>query len=225
QWERPDRDFRFQGRLSGDQLTGTMVTNEGQRLSWTGVRAPKLRRSSEPQWGREIRLFNGRNLNGWHPRNPQAPNGWVVEDGILRNAKPGNDLVTDRKFNDFKLHMEFRYPRGSNSGIYLRGRYEAQIEDDYGQDPESHGIGGIYGFLQPRVNAAKRAGEWQTYDITLLGRMITVALNGETVIDQQEIPGITGGALDSNEGEPGPLFIQGDHGPVEVRAISVIPAK
>ena len=87
-----------------------------------------------------------------------------------------------------------------------------QIEDNFGHEPDSHEIGGIYGFLTPIKNAAKKPGEWQTLEITLVGRAVTVVLNGEQVIDRQAIPGITGGALDSDEGEPGPIMLQGDHG-------------
>ena len=153
----------------------------------------------------------------------KAKNGWVVRDGLLVNAEPGNNLLTERKFDDFQLHAEFRYPKGSNSGIYLRGRYEVQIEDNYGQEPDSHHIGGVYGFLTPSVNAARKAGEWQTLDVTLVGRVVTVALNGERIIDRQTIPGITGGALDSDEGAPGPLLLQGDHGPIEFRKVTLTP--
>jgi hypothetical protein len=225
QWEQGSHDLAFEGQLSGDRLSGTMTDDEGRRHTWTGVRAPKLKRTSEPHWGEPIELFNGRDLSGWRPRNPNKPNGWRVVNGILSNQKPGNDLVTERAFDDFKLHAEFRYPKGSNSGIYLRGRYEVQVEDDYGREPDSHGIGGVYGFLTPRINAAKPAGEWQTFDLTLIGRQLTVEHNGELVIDRQEIPGITGGALDSNEGAPGPIFIQGDHGVVELRKMTITPAR
>lgn len=225
QWESGSQKIRIEGTVESDRLSGTLRDAEGKTFNWTGVRAPSLRRDREPAWGQPIELFNGKNLEGWVVRNPAGRNGWVVEDGILKNAQPGNDLVTTRKWNDFKVHLEFRYPRGSNSGVYLRGRYEAQIEDNYGREAESHLIGGIYGFLTPRVNAARPAGEWQTYDITLVGRHVTVALNGEEVITRQEIPGITGGALDSNEGEPGPLMLQGDHGKVEFRKITLTPAQ
>jgi hypothetical protein len=170
-------------------------------------------------------LFNGKDLAGWKPRLAGVKNGWVVKGGLLVNEKPGNDLLTEKKFTDFKLHAEFRYPRGSNSGIYLRGRYEVQIEDNYGQEPDSHHIGGVYGFLTPSVNAAKKAGEWQTLDVVLVGRVVTVLLNGERVIDRQTIPGITGGALDSDEGAPGPLLLQGDHGPIEFRKVTLTPAR
>jgi Domain of Unknown Function (DUF1080) len=134
-------------------------------------------------------------------------------------------LVTEQKFTDFKLNTEYRYPQGSNSGVYLRGRYEVQIEDDCGEEADNHRSGGVYGFLTPSVNAAKKAGEWQTLEVTLVGRMVTVVLNGEPVIDRQAIPGITGGALDGDEGEPGPILLQGDHGAVEFRNLSLTPGE
>lgn len=216
----------FEGTLNGDTLSG--MTTGGileQPAKWTAQRAPALKRTGKPQWGTPIELFNGKDLDGWKPRNAQEPNGWKVENGVLINAKPGNDLVTTRTFDDFKLHAEFRYPAGSNSGLYLRGRYELQIEDNYGQEPHRHGIASIYGFIAPCVNPSKKPGEWQTYDITLVGRAVTVVFNGETVIERQQIPGITGGALESDEGKPGPLFIQGDHGQVEFRKLTLTPAK
>jgi hypothetical protein len=149
----------------------------------------------------------------------------VVDGGVLRNQKSGGNLVTDRTFEDFKLHLEFRYPAGSNSGVYLRGRYEVQIAD---LEPEETGvgiIGAVYGFLPPTENASKKPGEWQTFDITLVGRLVTVALNEKTIICNREIPGITGAALDSDEGKPGPLLLQGDHGPIEFRNIVITPAR
>ena len=184
-----------------------------------------LKRDGEPQWGELVSLFDGQTLDGWQPRFADRDNGWEVKGGLLSNTKPGNDLLTTREFEDFKLLAEFRYPAGSNSGIYLRGRYEVQIEDNYGQEPECHKIGGVYGFLTPSVNAAKPAGEWQSVEITLVGRVVTVLLNGERIIDRQAIPGITGGAIDNDEAAPGPIMIQGDHGPVEFRKIMVAVPK
>ena len=131
--------------------------------------------------------------------------------------------MSDEKFMDFKLHIEFRYPEGSNSGVYLRGRYEVQVTDSKGKEPSDIEFSGVYGFLTPNEMAAKSAGEWQSYDITLIGRRVTVTANGVTVINDQNIPGITGGALNSKEGEPGPFMIQGDHGPIEYRNIVVTP--
>jgi hypothetical protein len=225
QFEELKQDMWFKGKMEGrNRISGTTLTFYGKEATFTGVRAPKLDRNGEPRWGREIEIFNGRDFTGWRPHNPNKENGWRVRDGLLANDKPGNDLITNNKFTDFKLHAEFRIPKGSNSGLYLRGRYEVQIEDSYGREPEEHIMGSVYGFLLPRVNAGKRPGEWQTYDITLVGRRVTITLNGETIIDRQVIPGITGGALDSNEGEPGPLYIQGDHGPIEFRKLTLTPA-
>ncbi|HEY9231195.1 MAG TPA: DUF1080 domain-containing protein, partial [Blastocatellia bacterium] len=135
------------------------------------------------------------------------------------------DIITEQKFTDFKLHLEFNIVAESNSGVYLRGRHEVQIEDSFGKATDSLRMGGVYGFLCPAVNASGRPGEWQTYDITLIGRRVTVILNGKTIIDNAEIPGITGGALDSDEGAPGPLMLQGDHGKVMFRNIVLTPAQ
>jgi len=224
QWEERTTDVVVEGTLTGDTVQGTVTDDQGRKLVWTGRRAPGLLPAGEPKWGKPVELFNGRDLTGWKALWANGPHGWVVKDGLLVNAKPGVNLVTAGTFGDFKLHVEFRYPPKSNSGIYLRGRYEAQIEDNHGLEAESHLIGGIYGFLTPSVNAAKPAGEWQSYDITLTGRVVTVVLNGQRVIDRQVIPGITGGAIDSNEAAPGPLYIQGDHGVVEFRKITLTPA-
>ncbi|MEZ6117085.1 MAG: DUF1080 domain-containing protein [Pirellulaceae bacterium] len=230
QWEDRQDHLTFQGEchvdhIDGDHLHGKTTDNQGRQIKFSGVRAPSLKRESEPTWGEPVELFNGQDLSGWKPLLPNVPNGWTVNHGLLVNAEPGNNIATSQTFDDFKLHVEFRYPAGSNSGIYLRGRHELQIEDNFGDEPESHKVGGIYGFLTPSVNAAKAAGEWQTYDIELVGRTITVHLNGQRVIDRQDIPGITGGALDSAEGEPGPIYLQGDHGPVEFRKITITPAQ
>jgi hypothetical protein len=224
QWERRPVDLVFEGTLDGDALRGETTDDAGKKATWEGRRAPALKREHEPKWGTPIELFDGKSLAGWKPRSTAVKNGWVARDGLLVNATPGNDLTTERTFTDFKLATEFRYPKGSNSGVYLRGRYEVQIEDNFGQEPDSHKIGGVYGFLTPSVNAGKKPGEWQTLEVTLVGRVVTVVLNGERVIDRQTIPGITGGAIDSKEGEPGPVLLQGDHGPIEFRKVTITPA-
>jgi hypothetical protein len=222
QWERVDGSLVVVGRLAGDRLEGTMTLGNGQPVEWTGVRAPSLRRAAAPQWDAPVRLLNGRDLTGWHA---DGANEWEAPDGVLRNRKSGGNLVTDRRFEDFKLHLEFRYPKGGNSGVYLRGRYEVQIADLEGDGTDVGGLGAIYGFLAPNQPAALKPGDWQMFDITLVGRLVTVVLNGKTIIASSEIPGITGAALDSKEGEPGPLLLQGDHGPIEFRNIVVTPAK
>jgi hypothetical protein len=222
QWEKEKNDLVVEGRLQGDQLTGTMTTPAGKQVNWTGSRAPSLRRTTAPVWAKPINLINGNNLTGWHA---MGENQWQVQEGILRSPKSGSNLVTDQTFTDFKLHIEFRLPKESNSGVYLRGRYEVQIADSEHAEPAPDLLGGLYGFLSPSEMMAKPAGEWQFFDVTLVGRMVTVVANGKMVICNQEIPGITGGALDSKEGSPGPLLLQGDHGPIEFRNITITPAK
>jgi hypothetical protein len=225
QWEDRKTDVVYEGTLDGEQIKGTVTGDTGERLTWTASRAPQLKRTQAPTWGKTIELFNGKDLSGWKPQHEKSNNGWDAKDGLLVNAKPGNNLMTERKFDDFQLHAEFRYPKGSNSGIYLRGRYEVQIEDDYGMEPDSHLIGGVYGFLTPSTNPCKKPGEWQEMDITLVGRTLTILFNGERIIDRQSIPGITGGALDSDEAAPGPILLQGDHGPIEFRNLRLTPGK
>ena len=222
QWEREDHDLQVEGSLQGDSLVGTMVVPTGASYTWVGLRAPALKRLGEPSWGKPVVLFDGKDLVGWHA---MGANQWVAEGGVLRSPHSGANIVTDARFSDFKLHIEFRYPKGSNSGVYLRGRYEVQIEDAEGSEPPNDVISGVYGFLPPVEQASKGPGEWQSYDITLVGRLVTIVFNGKTVICNAEIPGITGGALESHEGEPGPIYLQGDHGPIEYRNIVLTPAK
>lgn len=222
QWE-SGHDLGFEATLNADRLSGTMLYANGKRHLWTAVRAPSLRRDGEPRWGTPVLLFNGTDLTGWTTQHATDQNQWTVEDGILLSPRSGANLRTVDTYDDFKLHIEFRYPQSGNSGVYLRGRYEVQIEDNMGQEPNRHLFGGIYGFLSPSEMAAKAPGEWQTFDITLSGRMVTVVANGITVVCNREIPGITGGAIDSSEGEPGPILLQGDHGPVEFRSILLVP--
>ncbi|MDB4923795.1 DUF1080 domain-containing protein [Mucilaginibacter sp.] len=224
QWEEGNRNMDFQFEVSGDKLKGSMVYTDGATYNFTGVRAPLLIRAKNPVWGAPVKLFNGKNVKGWHT---DGTNQWIAEAGILRSPHSGANLITDKTFTDFKLHIEFRYPQGSNSGVYLRGRYELQIIDTKSGDPEpiNNQFSSIYGFLPPNKMTAKNPGEWQSYDITLVGRMVTIVANGITVISNQVIPGITGGAINSKEGEPGPILIQGDHGPIDYRNIVITPVK
>lgn len=223
QWEAGIQDFVIEGELVGTGIQGTIVTSEGKKYNWKGVRAPYLTRTNAPVWGKPVELFNGKDLAGWKAL---GNNQWEVIDGVLTSAKSGANLISDRKFNDFKLHVEFKYKKGSNSGVYLRGRYEVQIEDSpKDAHPSNILFGGVYGFLTPSEIAALGPDEWQTFDITLIGRKVTIVANGKTIISNQEIPGITGGAIDSNEGEAGPIYIQGDHGPIEFRKIVITTAQ
>jgi len=219
-------DMVFVGTLSGQKLSGTTSGQDGTPWRWTGERAPDLKIRVEPTWGKPTSLFNGKDLSGWRPSDPNATATWKVENGTLLSPGHGPDLITDAKFEDFKLHVEFNCSPKSNSGVYLRGRYEVQIEDDPVPEGPTMRTGSVYGFLAASPEQPRRPGEWQTYDITLVGRVVTVMQNGQTIIDQQEIPGITGGALDSREGLPGPIYLQGsEDGHVAFRNITITPGR
>ena len=194
----------------------------------TGVRAPLLKRKPPKAWTAAEPIFNGKDLTGWEPIDPAAANHWVAKDGELVNEAKGANLKTTRKFDDFKLHIEFNCPDEGNSGIYLRGRYEVQVEyETPDANGKFHSMGSVYSFLAPAVELPRKPGEWESFDITLVGRRVTVVRNGVKTIDNQEIAGITGGALDANEGEPGPFYIQGDHtGGMKYRNITIqVPKK
>ena len=219
-------DLVFEGTLTGKDLSGTVNGPDGKTWHWTGQRAPALVRTKPPKWGKPIELFNRKDLAGWHMSDPNAEKVWKVENGELITPGNGPELINDGKYEDFKLHVEFNCGENSNSGVYLRGRYEVQIETDSIEEPPSHHMGGVYGFLAPTPEQPRKPGAWQTYDITLIGRMITVVQNGQTIMDNKEIPGITGGALDSHEELPGPIYLQGsEKGRVAFRGIVLTPAE
>ena len=222
QYERDGDELVFAGTLEGDLLSGEVSTGAGEGLAWTGVRAPRLEQTDVERWGEPVELI-GDGLSGWRQRFAQHPGCWTVENDVLRATPPCTDLVSEALFDNFRLQLEFRYPPGSNSGVYLRGRYEVQIQDDRGKAIDPLRIGGLYGFIAPQSNAAAGPNEWQSMDIVLIGRRLSVTLNGAEIISRREIPGITGGALDSDEGSAGPLMLQGDHGPIEFRNIVVTP--
>lgn len=218
-------DLVFEGALDGKILSGTVNGPDGKTWQWTGRRAPALKGSSPPNWASPIALFNGKDLTGWHEDKLGASPAWKVENGLLVTPGNGPELINNSKFEDFKLHVEFNCGPESNSGVYLRGRYEVQIETDSVAEPPSHHTGGVYGFLAPTPELPRTSNQWQTYDITLIGRMVTIVQNGKTVIDNKEIPGITGGALDSHEELPGPIYLQGtEKGHVMFRSIVLTPA-
>jgi hypothetical protein len=205
--------------------------NGEDRIEFTGKRTPPMPPApdlTKVKFGTPFPLFNGLDLTGWRLTDPKADNGWIVEEGKLVNkatneeGKPhkhyGN-LRTDREFEDFNLKLDVRVFTNGNSGIYLRGIYEVQVEECYGQPPTTHNMAAIYSRIQPSQNASKPAGEWQKFDITLVDRHVTVVLNGVTVIDNQPVRGCTGGALWSDVTRPGPIYLQGDHTSSEYRNI------
>ena len=209
--------LQHSAEVQGDRMTGTAQAQGGRA-------SRQFTAQREPKWGEPVQVFNGKDLTGWSSRDPGRESHWSVRDGVLVNRPPDQDIVSEKKFLDFKLHVEFSMAKGSNSGVYLRGRYEMQLLDDFGKPPNVHSNCAIYSRLAPSVNASKPADEWQTLDATLVGRWLTVVLNGQTVMDNVHLDGITGGALDPNEEAPGPFTFQGDHGLVLFRKIEVTPA-
>jgi len=222
--ESSKEDLTFRGTLTGKTLSGVVNGPDGKTWQWVGERAPKLERTTAPKWGKPVPLFNGKDLTGWK-MSASGPPSWTVHNGTLITPGNGPELVSDVNVQDFKLHLEFNCGKDSNSGVYLRGRYETQIETESQAEPASHHTGGVYGFLAPTPEQPRTPDVWQTFDITMIGRRVTVVLNGHKVIDNQEIPGITGGALNSREAEPAPIYLQGsEKGHVAFRNIVVTPA-
>ncbi|MBD0371039.1 MAG: DUF1080 domain-containing protein [Pyrinomonadaceae bacterium] len=230
QWESSSTNLRFEGRLKEDEsLVGTITLSNGTVEQYVeqfvGRRVPSLRREMPRAWSRPVKLFNGNDLSGWitAPTARSLPSHWTVRDGLLVNtANEGANLMTVERFQDFKLHVEFRYPKGGDSGVFLRGRYEVQIRDNDNRDwPTEATSGAVYSFLIPNENASTSPGQWQTFDITLVGRRVTVILNGKVVIADQIIPGLSGSAIDSDESSPGPIILQGEETVVEFRNIKI----
>ncbi|MCW5981939.1 MAG: DUF1080 domain-containing protein [Bryobacteraceae bacterium] len=227
--ELPDRRGVYKARLVDGKLQGTFEVegHPATRLDWTGERAPEITDRDDGTWKEQapVELFNGNDLRGWTPMIPGKELGWSVQDGILTNSDDANNLVSERKFWNFKLRAEYRLVPGSNSGIGLRGRYEIQIADDHGRPPTVQSHGSLYSRIAPRMNASKPPGEWQTMEITLIGRDVTVVLNGHTVIEKGVVEGLTAMGHDPHEDQPGPISVQGDHRKVEIRKLTVTPLK
>jgi hypothetical protein len=208
-----------------------------EQIRFTGRRIPPVGKApdlDQVRYGDPVKLFNGKDLDGWRLVDPRSTNGWKVKQGVLVNdpVQPENgphlnygNLRTDETFGDFNLKVEVNVPRGSNSGIYLRGNYEIQVQDSYGKPLDPHNMGALYSRITPEVAAEKPAGEWQQLDITLCQRHLTVILNGTTIIDNQPVKGVTGGALTSDDFSPGPVYLQGDHGKVSYRNIVLTPIR
>ena len=210
--------------LEGNAFTGVQKSGENVTASLAGVRAPALNRPMPATWNAPEPLFNGTDLTGWEVMGNPQRNKWVAKNGELVNDNAdggGANLKTSRVFDDFKLHIEVNCPEHGNSGIYLRGRYELQVGTEGGTRPTNE-MGAIYGYFAPAVEMPMKLGEWTTFDVTLVGRTVTVVRDGVTIHRNQELPGITGGALDSREGEPGPFYLQGDHqGVLRFRNITI----
>jgi hypothetical protein len=223
------------GKLAG-VITATSPDGSVTRDPFTVKKIPPVPTTppdlSKVRFGQPVSLFNGKDLSGWRPHESDKINGWSVIDGVLTNTTPKTDfsatgayanLRTDAVFEDFWLHIEFLVERDRNSGVYMRGMYEAQVVDRDSRMQGIQGVGAIFGSIPPSKNAGRPGGEWQTYDLTLVDRHVTVVLNGEKVIDNQPVPGPTGGAVFTDPTQPGPIHLQGDHTNVKYRDIYLAP--
>jgi len=205
------------------------------RARFTGQRTPPLPPRpdlSKLKFGKPVALFNGKDLSGWRPLNPKAAMGWSVKDGVLMNRthheegaprRAHTNIRTQREFEDFRLTLEARTLKNSNSGIYLRGIYEVQVFESYGRPVNPHSMGAIFSRIRPSAAAERPIGVWQTLDVTLADRHVTVILNGRTIIDNQPVIGCTGGALWSDPLRPGPVYLQGNHSDIDFRNIVLRP--
>jgi hypothetical protein len=228
------------GTLSGDQMSLVTIKarpdgSEFDRGEFTGHRTPPLPPRpdlSNIEFGEPISLFNGKDLSGWQAMSPNARMGWSVDDGVLINRTHDENgqslgghtnIRTEQEFEDFNLTLEARTLANSNSGVYLRGIYEVQVSESHGKPVDSHNMGAVYSRICPTVAAEKPIGEWQTLDITLVDRHVTVILNGQIIIDNQMVIGCTGGALWSDPLLPGPLYLQGNHSDIDYRNIILRP--
>jgi len=199
-----------------------------------------------------VSLFNGKDLTGWKLRGKDDKSKWIVgtagvddkgklvfkKDGdeMVNTAGGGIDIYSDASFGDCLVEVEVMVPKGSNSGIYLMGRYEIQVLDSFGREKLGMGdMGAIYSVAIPKLNACKKAGEWQKYVVdfqaprfdgtkkTANAKFLKVELNGLIIHENVEVTkGATGGALGA-EVATGPLMFQGDHGPVAFRNVRVTP--
>jgi hypothetical protein len=230
----PEVTWDFTG--SGDKIAGVEKRGDAAGPSIAGARAPELKKPMPKAWSEPVALFNGKDLTGWEPMGNAQNNKWVARDGELVNDNPppaegqprgpgAANIKTTGKYQDFKLHIEVNCPEHGNSGIYLRGRYEIQVGTEGGTQP-THEMGAVYSHYAAAGNIGNKLGEWTSFDITFVGRHLTVMRDGVKIHDNVEIPGPTGGALDSNESDPGPFFLQGDHvGVIRYRNIRVQTAK
>lgn len=231
------RGVTVEGTVEGDKFTGVAMKDGKVETTVAGWRNPPIKPAStkDAVLGAPIDLLAD-GLDGWILMNPKAKNGWKFKDGILSNSlgrKPdgkwaggGSNLMTKRAdFYDFNLEYDVRVPENSNSGVYLRGRYECQVIDSYGKPVNEHNMAAYYGRVVPKVAAEKPAGEWQHVSVTLYKRHMTVVLNGTTIIEDAPVSGVTGGAIDADEFVPGPIYLQGDHSDADFKNMILRPAK
>lgn len=219
-FERNGKKLDYMAVIEKGILVGRQSIDGKPALTFQGERAPTIRDKDDERW-KPGAIADLLELSGWQTTFPGRALEWTITGGMMKNAPKASDIRTTETFWNFELHAEYRYEAGSNSGIGLRGRYEVQIEDTHGKPIDGHSQGGIYSRIPPAVQAANPAGEWQTLDVRLVGRIVTIKLNGKITVDHKEIEGPTAMCFDPNEAMPGPIALQGDHGVVEFRKLTV----
>ncbi len=217
----------YRARIESGKLTGNLDVAGKVTRTFSGSHAPEISDVDDGNWIKQkrVELFNGRDLTGWRVTVPnRSLDEWKIDGGSMRNgAGKAPDIASEQKFWNFDLHIEFRVAHHSNSGVGLRGRYEVQIYGDQGEAPSKHSNGALYSRVAPALNATLAPEAWQSFDIRFIGRQVTVVLNGKKLIEKKDVEGYTAMATDPNEDQPGPLMLQGDHGPVEFRKVMVTP--
>ena len=211
-----------EGRLLG------MLTIGEQQIPWLGERPPvwgNADANAKHKYGSPVVLFDGKSLEHWQGQIKDKELGWSIVDGTMTNVPHANNLVSRHHFENFKIQCEYKVEQNSNSGIFLRGRYELQVLDDAGKEPGIHSHMALYSRVAPKLNASLPVGQWQMMEAIIVGNKLSVWLNGKKVHDNITIEGITGGALDCNEAAPGPIMIQGDHEKITYRKIVVTPIR
>lgn len=217
----------YTARLEDGRLVGKQEWPDAPErftpVTFAAKRAPEIHEHDDGTWvpGETVSLVGDAAKDAFTVPLPNKEIGWNIANGMLSNDPPAGNLESKEKFWNFDLHAEYRLFENSNSGIGLRGRYEVQIMESYGKEPHRQGHGALYYRIVPTSNPSKKIGEWQTLDVRLIGREVSVTLNGEKIIDKQIIDGLTAMATNADEANPGPITIQGDHEKVEFRKFTV----
>jgi len=224
--EREEVAAVYTAKLEGDTLVGKQEWPDApgrfNAISFTAKKAPEIHEHDDGTWvaGETVTLVGEGIANPFTiPLDKET--GWSLKNGLLTNFPPSENLESKDKFWNFDLHAEYRLFDHSNSGIGLRGRYEVQIAESFGKEPHKQGHAALYYRLVPTSNPSKKIGEWQAIDVRLIGREVSVTLNGVKVIDKGIIDGLTAMATNTDEANPGPITIQGDHEKVEFRKFTV----
>jgi 3-keto-disaccharide hydrolase len=216
-------------RVQGDRLTGS-TTSGDQTIAFVGERPPKwpaADASATHQFGPPVDLFDGKSTDAFDLVRPDQP--WFVINGEMTNSPegvkpaPGSNLRSKQKFQDYRIHAEYKLDDGAHSGIYFRGRYEMQVLGDVGKPPDKFSHMSVYGWIAPLVNASKPDNEWQTMEGTIVANKITVFLNGQKVHDNSRLEAMTTNAVDPNELEPGPIQLVGNDGRIWYRKVTITP--